>query len=275
MAGDTAVLSLDGNIDLATFIAALESFKMLLDGLSESFAAGYQIDWEITGLRAGSALTAVRGIAESPEAVSSVVTALDAVGEAVEHRNAIPYGQKVATAALNLTRLVDGRVYAVRLITSEREYVLAGSPAVGPSSPQKPRIGSTSEPTAELEAGVLSGAGLSSAEAFGAIEGTIGTLSARGKPRFTLYDQFDHRVTGYLEEGQQEEVAPLWGKRVVVEGWVRRDTWTGYPVAIRRITAITSVPEGEPMGWRKARGSVPRGPDTAPAEDVIRRLRDA
>ena len=154
MAGDTAVLSLDGNIDLATFSAALQSFRMLLDGLSETFAAGYRIDWEITGLRAGSALTAVRGIAESPEAVSSVVTALDAVGEALEHRNAVPYGQKVATAALNLTRLVDGRVYAVRLITGEREYVLAGSPADGPSSPQTPRVGTASRPTPELEAGV-------------------------------------------------------------------------------------------------------------------------
>jgi hypothetical protein len=268
MAGDTAILSLDGSIDLATFSAALESFRMLLDGLSEFFAAGYKIDWEITGLRAGSALTAVRGIAESPEVVSSVITALDAVGEALEHRKAIPYGESVATAALNLTRLVDGRVHAVRLVTDEREYVLAGSPSAEPAS-QTPEIGAANESARALDAPV------SSAEAFGAVEGTIRTLIDRGKLRFTLYDQFDRKVTCYLEEGQQDVAASLWGRRVVVEGWVQRDIWTGQPVAIRRITAITPVSEGEPMAWRKARGSVPREPDTAPAEDVIRRLRDA
>ena len=269
MAGDTAILSLDGSIDLATFSAALESFRMLLDGLSEIFAASYRIDWEITELRAGSALTAVRGVAESPEAVSSVITALNVVGEALEHRKEIPYGDNIAMAVLNLTRLVDGRLHAIRLVTAEGEYVLADSPAVGPPSPQPPRIGSEDESTRELAAAVFS------AEAFGAVEGTIRTLIDRGRPRFTLYDQLDRRVTCYLEEGQQDEVAPLWGRRVVVEGWVQRDRWTGYPVSIRRITAITPVAEGEPMAWRKARGSVPRGPDASRAEDVIRRLRDA
>jgi hypothetical protein len=71
MAGDTAVLSLDGNIDLATFSAALQSFRMLLDGLSETFAAGYRIDWEITGLRACSALTAVRAVDVIQDKVST------------------------------------------------------------------------------------------------------------------------------------------------------------------------------------------------------------
>lgn len=269
MAGNTAILSLDGSIDLATFSAALESFRMLLDGLSENFAPGNRIDWEIIELRAGSALTTVRGIAESPEAVISVLTGLDAVGEALEHRKAIPYGDKVAMAVLNLTRLVDGRLHAVRLVTAEREYVLAGSPGLRPQSPQKPRIGSASESIREL------GAAVSSTQAFGAVEGTIRTLSGRGRLRFTLYDELDRRVTCYLEEGQQDEVAPLWGRRVVVEGLVQRDGWSGYPVSIRRITAITPVAEGEPMAWRKARGSVPRAPHASRAEDVIRRLRDA
>ena len=270
MASDTATLSLEGSVDLATFSAAMESFRMLLDGLSEVFAPGYIINWEITGLRAGSAVTAVRGVAESREAVHSVITALDAVGEAVEHRRAIPYNENVAIAVRSLTGLADGRLRGVRLITAEREYILTGVPVFeAPSPPQIPKISSAEE------SGRILTSAPSMVEAFGAVEGTIGTLSGRGRPRFTLYDQSDRRVTGHLDEDQRDEVAPLWGKRVVVEGLVQRDSWTGAPLAIRRITSITPVVEGESGEWRRARGAVPRGPSDSRAEDVIRRLRDA
>jgi hypothetical protein len=267
MAGDIATLSLDGSIDLATFSSALESFRMLLDGLADIFATGYRIDWEITELRDGSAVTAVRGIADSLEAVLSVTTALDAVGEAVEHQRTIPYGGNVETAVLQLTRLVDGRVRAVRIATAEREYMLSSSPATGP--PPRPTIDYAEKYPRQLVAAVHS------VEALGAVEGTIRTLSDRGSLRFSLYDQFDNRVTCYLEEGQQNEVAALWGRRVIVEGWVQRDGSTGRPLSIRRITAITPVTEQGPHSWDSARGSVPRGPEASRAEDVIRRLRDA
>jgi hypothetical protein len=262
MAGDTATLSLEGIVDLATFSSALENFRMLLDGLAETLATGYHIDWEITGLRNGSAVTVVRGIANNREAVLSVTTALDVVGEALQSRKAIPYGSNVTLAVRNLTQLVDGRVRAVRLVTAEREYILAGSPTTDAAKERRPEL--------------VSAPRISPTGAYGAVEGEVRTLSltARGRPRFNLYDESGNRVTCYMEEGQHDEVAAQWGRRVVVEGWVQRDGSSGLPLSIRHITAITPVPEAEPPAWQGARGSVPRKTDTSRAEDVIRGLRD-
>jgi hypothetical protein len=242
----------------------LNNFRVLLDGLAEVVAGGYRIDWQIVQLREGSAVTAVRGVAESSEAVLNVTMALDAIGESLERGEALPYGGSVQTAALSLTRLVNGQVSAVRLKAAEREYVLAGSPTIG-----HPRINPPREDLALEQA-------RTPVEAFGAVEGTISTLIDRGRLRFTLYDQWNNRVTCYLESDQHDEVASLWGRRVVVEGRVKRNPRDGNSISVSRITRITPLSEyEEPGSWQQARGSIPRGSDTPRAEDVIRRLRDA
>ena len=258
MAGDYVTLSVDGQVDLVTFSTALDSFRKLLDGLAEVTAAGYQIAWEITALDHGSAITTVRGIAESREAVLAVTRALDVVGESLQNHTAMPYGDAVQLPAFTLAGLADGGIHAVRLRTPENEYVLGGSSSMAAAELPAPNIDSE-------------------VANFGAVEGRIQTLSLRRTPRFTMFDTLDDRaVACYPEaEDQLSELPGLLGRVVVVEGWVRRDKLTGRPRSIRHITAITPVSEAEPLSWQRARGAVPREPETPRAEDVIRRLRDA
>lgn len=66
-----------------------------------------------------------------------------------------------------------------------------------------------------------------------------------------------------------------WGKVAIVEGMVRRDAFTGRPVSVREVTALTVQPDSPTDSYRRARGAVPVPPGGPLPEDVIRRLRDA
>src|SRR5690349_6684312 len=127
MAGETATLALEGDVDLAAFTAALDSFRMVLDGLAEVEAAavGQRIAWEIAALDHGSAITTVRGVADDREAVLAVTAGLEAIGAALENKQALPYGGTIGRAVSDLTQLANGRVRAIRLLTNGRDYVLA------------------------------------------------------------------------------------------------------------------------------------------------------
>lgn len=101
------------------------------------------------------------------------------------------------------------------------------------------------------------------------------TLSSRGSLRFTLYDLvFDKAVSCYLEPGHEETMRGVWGKLASVEGWVTRDTLTGRPISVRRITSVQPRREVEPGSFREARGAVRAGPDAERPEVAIRRMRD-
>jgi len=109
--------------------------------------------------------------------------------------------------------------------------------------------------------------------AWGMVEGVVETLTKRHGLRFTLYDQLNDRpVSCYLQEGQQEEMRGIWGKRAIVQGWVTRDPVDGHPVGIRQISSIQEIDEAG--DYTKARGIAPVGADALLPEEAIRRLRD-
>ena len=113
-------------------------------------------------------------------------------------------------------------------------------------------------------------------QSLGAIECKVQTLSNRKGLRFNLYDTLhDRSVACYVEEGKEDLLREIWGKRATVEGEVSRDKVTGRPVAVRRIAAIRIQPESQKGSYLKARGSAPRKPGAPRAEEIIRRLRDA
>jgi hypothetical protein len=104
------------------------------------------------------------------------------------------------------------------------------------------------------------------------VRGRVQTLSSRGRLRFTLYDAlYDKAVSCYLAEGQEDIMRDAWGHVALVEGWVTRDPATDRPLSIRGIERVTLLPEGDPHGYRRARGAV-LGRELP--EAIIRRLRD-
>jgi len=112
--------------------------------------------------------------------------------------------------------------------------------------------------------------------AYGAVEGRVQTVTSRRGLRFTLYDSlYDHAVSCYLGEKQEELMRGVWGRRAVVEGWISRDPISGRPVAIRRIFNVTVLPDVAPGSYEKARGALPYDPADVAPEERVRQVRDA
>lgn len=64
----------------------------------------------------------------------------------------------------------------------------------------------------------------------------------------------------------------VWGRVADVTGTITRQASTGQPISIRDITQVDTIDEGDPLGFRQARGAFHIG---EPAEQAVRRIRDA
>jgi hypothetical protein len=155
----------------------------------------------------------------------------------------------VANAARNLTSVLNGKITSIRFETDEYEAM------VTTSAPDQSR--------AYLAA-------------FGAVEGRIETLRSRYRLSFTLYDSLnDQAVYCRLRQEQHELMRDAWDKRVIVEGWVKREPTFGRPVEVNPVENIILLPEAAPGSYRRARAISPARPGDPSPEAVIRRLRDA
>lgn len=160
-----------------------------------------------------------------------------------------------------LLELVDGEVRSVRIETFEADHVITAR--------ERDHLLADREEEADgmtvwREHDVVT---------IGAVRGRVQTLTSRAGLRFTLYDLVhDKAVTCYLRPGHEEIMRDLWGELVTVHGRVRREAETGRPMTIRDVRRIEPLPEGDRGSWKRARGV---REDALPAEDRIRRIRDA
>jgi hypothetical protein len=255
MAADPVLtLALEGpDISLSSFATAVSAFDSLLKALSSQVAPSSSLTWDVLSLETGSAIATVRGrvVAGDPEGLTLVKAAYEEVADALARHDRVPYSQAVASSADRLTSVLADHVSAVRLETPERDFT------VGRDSPTR------QVPVAQ------------SSVSFGAVEGRIQTLSNRRSVHFTLYDELDDRaVSCYLAPGDEGMIQKFWGHRAVVEGSIRRD-FAGRPTTIRHISDVVLLPERGPDDWLSARGALARAWDGTPAEDMIRKVRDA
>ncbi len=251
MARDSLTLRLSGDdIPLADFAKAMAKLSELVEALSQELASDDRIEWAISDLESSSAIATAHGVASRVETVERVVLAYEHVGDALESHAPIPYSARARAAALGITSILGGRVEAVTFETAAVEKTVRLRPA----------------PTPAVHDFIQKGA----------VRGRVQTLSNRGALRFTLFDLLhDKAVSCYLAEGREELMLDAWGKVAIVEGMVRRDAFTGRPVSVREVTALTVQPDSPTDSYRRARGAVPVPPGGPLPEDVIRRLRDA
>jgi hypothetical protein len=245
----TLTLVLGGDVPLDLFAESMVRFQRLVDALTDEVSGEAKIAWVVDELVAGNAVATVRGEADHAEDIARVVRAYAAVGRALERHEVIPYSPRVADAARKLTSVLNGKITSIRFETERDEATVT--------------TGAADQLRAYLAA-------------FGAIEGRVETLRSRRRLSFTLYDSLnDQAVYCLLRPDQAELVRDAWGRRVVVEGWIKREPTTGRPVEIDPVDRIEILPEVVPGSFRRARAVAPARPDTPRSDVVIRRLRDA
>ncbi|HXH58805.1 hypothetical protein [Iamia sp.] len=251
MAGDDSVtFRLDGEVTIGLLSDALRRFSKVLDELSRVRDA--HVAWVLSGLEYGSAMTTARAIPldkESAAAVSDIVEDYLGAARQVARGNLDP-DRPILRLVGDLAAVADDE-HPLVLETAEDDVIFTGQ-----SAPPAP-------PSAAPEM----------TRSLGAIRGRIETLSHRGGLRFTLYDLTNDRpVSCYLRSEDEAMMRGAWGRIADVTGTITRDAATGRPRAIRRVSRVDLIAEGDSLGYKQARGAIRLD---GPAEQVIRRVRNA
>jgi hypothetical protein len=253
MALETVTFALEGDVSLEQFSSGVQHFAGLMKALSNDADAA-NLRWAVVGLEVSSAIATVEAVRENGyrvDQVEQVVRSYLEVGEALAAGETIPFPPPVQKEARALAGILQMGVRSIRFETAEADAIIEEAPARPP----------TSEASAD----------------YGAVTGRVQSLSSRAGLRFTLFDLLhDRAVSCYLAEGNEDLMRGVWDMVATVEGLVSRDRVTGRPIAVRQITDVSVVrDEGEPDGYRRARGAQLRVAGDPAAEERIRRLRDA
>ncbi len=254
MADEILTVALEGpDISLTSFATAVSALDSLLKALGAEVAAGTSLAREVQSLEVGSAIATVRGRVASgdPDGLARVSAAYEAIGDALTRRAPVPYSATVTRHVTALTGILADHVTAIRLETAQRDFTITTASVTEATRAAQPPV------------------------SLGGVEGRIQTLSNRRSLRFTLYDELDDRaVSCYLRPGEEDMIQKFWGHRALVEGTVRRD-WSGRPVTIRDITSVILLTERNVDDWPSAKGILADVWDGTPAEETIRKIRDA
>ena len=250
MSDNTLTLALDGKVTSTQFARAMTEFAKLVNAITDEVGATKDVEWVIDDLQMSSAVTTLRAITDKPEKADQVVKQYGQVGQALSEGVPLAFTRSIDDSARSLVGILGGSITSLRFETARTDILVTSLPPK--SAP--PAI----------------------TDAYSAVEGRIQTLTNRTSLRFTLYDVLhDKAVACYLDEGQDERMRDLWGKRAVVEGLVSRSPETGRPIAIRNISKIEQIRDEHEGDYTRAIGIVPIPKGAPMPEEIIRRLRDA
>jgi len=249
MAQDTLTLKLNGVIPLADFAKSVEKFSDLIAALSEEIGGSSDVEWNIAQLESGSAIATIQGYASDQRVVDRIIQGYETVARSLDLGLPIPYSDDVADAARKITQVIDGKIKSVMFITDHQSAEITKAVTEEPQDKNY---------------------------TLGTVTGVVDTLSRRRGLRFTLYDAlFDRGVICHLSEDKQEVMRGAWGNRVIVHGRIQRDPETGRPLVVRDISHVEIEEVVAPGSYKRARGVLPWKYGDPPAEEVIRRHRDA
>ena len=120
----------------------------------------------------------------------------------------------------------------------------------------------------------MTGKHVRTTESLGSVRGRVERLPQPNTPTFSIYELVNDRAVSCSPHPDYAGVVrEAWGRIADVTGTIPRDTETGRPLLIRRVTRGDAVEdEGEPDGHLSVRGAITI---TEPAEHALRRMRDA
>lgn len=249
MADDSVTFRLDGELTIEKLANAFTRFRNVLQTLEQD--QGAHVRWVVAGLDYGSAAITARAEPLDDDAVAKIPKMTERYLEAARQVSSGDFDQErpLLRVVRDLTEVADEQNRVI-LETADDELIFTA-----PISP------------ARLTAGPQT------TKSLGTVRGRVETLSHRKGFRFTLYElASDRPVSCYLQADHEDLMRDAWGHIADVTGVVTRDADTGRPLAVRRVTSVDVVTEGDTMGFLRARGAVG---GTEPAEGVIRRIRDA
>lgn len=249
VAGDSVTFRLDGELTIEKLADAFARFRNVLQALEEDQSA--HVRWVLAGLDYGSAGVTARAEPLDDDAVSKIPAMAElylSAGRQVSSGES-DLERPLLRVVRDLTDVADAKNRVI-LETADDEVIFAAPVPLAP-------VGAVPQPTKSL----------------GTVRGRVETLSHRKGFRFTLYElATDRPVSCYLQADHEDLMRDVWGHIADVTGVVTRDPDSGRPLAVRRVTSVDVVNEGDTMGFLRARGAVG---GSEPAERVIRRIRDA
>ncbi len=251
MSEDHVRFLLGGEVTIETLSDALMCFSRVLDALSESHRADVQ--WVLAGLDYGSAAAAARAVPLDDDARQRIPAMYDNYVEAaLRVRDGDADSEFPLHRQMHELMALANESHPIRIQTDGRQVVVEAPIApLTPSVAEHPKEDPMS---------------------LGTVRGRVETLSRRRGLSFYLYElTTDAAVTCYMDWNLEDTMREVWGRIADVTGAVRRDAMTDRPLWIRRVTNVDPVDEGEPDGYRRARGALRT---SEPAEVLVRRMRD-
>lgn len=249
MAGDSVTFRLDGELTIEKLADAFNRFRKVLQALEDDQDA--HVRWVLAGLDYGSAAITARAEPLDDDAIAKISTMTErylAAGRQV-FSGELDEARPLLRIVRDLTEVADEQNRVI-LETADDDVIFTAP---------VPRASATTGPQ--------------TTKSLGTVRGRVETLSHRKGVRFTLYElASDRPVSCYPQADHEDLVRDAWGHIADVTGVVTRDADTGRPLAVRGVTSVDVVNEGDTMGFLRARGAVG---GTEPAEGVIRRIRDA
>ncbi len=252
MAENALTLTLEGEVSLEDYADSLRNFSSLIEELSKEIGEGIHIDWDISGLATGSAVTTIAGTAQVEGLVTRVAQAYITIGEHVAAGKPFPYSDRIANRVEELTGVIceDGVSGVIFSVNGQRAAIY------------EPFEISVPPPDA--------------LESVGTITGVVETVSVRGGVKATVYDPiFDKAIRCFLRKEDEQFIINALRHRVVIAGRITRDPETGRALRVRDVRSLKVVDPVAPGSYRKAAGAIPFDPDDDPPEVQIRRMRDA
>ncbi len=229
-------------------------FTRALQAAGDSHDAS--VRWVLAGLGHGSAVVTARAKPLDEEAAERLPPMCDDFIQAVTHVASL----QVDGDHTSLDRLLLDRVRELAEVVDEHNQMTLEA-----AGAQVTLTAFNRSAIAKRDARTTS--------SLGTVRGRVETLSHRKGLRFFLYElATDKAVRCHPDSDLEDTMRDVWNSVAEVTGTVKRDAATGQPISIRDITVVSTIEEGDPLGYLQARGALSI---REPAEKAVRRIRDA
>jgi len=248
MNDDSIYFKLEGKVSIDDFATAVSAFKGLIEAITSDADPNAHVGWILSEAKGGSFEGQFMGVAENHGSRQALYTAIGEYGRLAEEaprgsdlKDFSPYVRRHFYA---LTSVINGHVSGVRLKTSRAEGLATERYR------ESEEVDSLAlEKTPERPQSYVRGS----------LRGRVSLLSFKGRDYFTLTRPHGGGdVQCYLADSEYAETIEEYSRKwVMVEGTVLRDTFTGDPKTITKITRIAAFPMFDEKALDRAIGSLP------------------